>query len=252
MATKRSPNYPQITLEEALRATEGIYRADMRNKMSQKTVSNHLGYSGVNGRSLAKIGALKAYDLLEGRGEELRLTERAVHLIADPKNSTAWKNNVQEAAFAPSIFKELNDHYEGNKASPENLRSELIKRAFTLDAVDKVAKIYLANYEFATQNELGNNTPDKSNDDEKPNQEENMQINQVSNQPAIAQGGLATPVKLETNTAPTSGTRRAVFTLDEGDVIITFPEELSPYSVEDLENYLKIFMKKAKRAAGIN
>jgi hypothetical protein len=151
MATKRSPNYPQITLEEAVQAAENIYREDMRNKMSQKTVSSHLGYTSVNGRSLAKIGALKAYDLLEGRGQELKLTDRAVNLIAETKNSPVGKKILYEAAFSPSVFKELNEYYEGRKASAENLRSELIKRGFTLDAVDKVSKIYLANYDLVTQ-----------------------------------------------------------------------------------------------------
>lgn len=51
---------------------------------------------------------------------------------------------------------------------------------------------------------------------------------------------------------PMAGTRRAVFALAEGDVVINFPEDLSPESVADLADYLEIFMKKAKREAGIN
>lgn len=46
--------------------------------------------------------------------------------------------------------------------------------------------------------------------------------------------------------------RRAVFALSEGDVVLSFPENLSSDSVSDLEDYLKIFMKKAKREAGLD
>ena len=44
-------------------------------------------------------------------------------------------------------------------------------------------------------------------------------------------------------------TRKAVFTLDEGDVVIQFPKELSKASVEDLADYLETFMKRARRGA---
>jgi hypothetical protein len=40
-----------------------------------------------------------------------------------------------------------------------------------------------------------------------------------------------------------------VFTLDEGDVVIEFPTDLSKTSVEDLADYLETFMKSARREA---
>lgn len=55
------------------------------------------------------------------------------------------------------------------------------------------------------------------------------------------------PAPLETTVQ--TGTRRAVFALEEGDAIISFPDGLSAESVADLEAYLAIFMKKAKRDA---
>jgi len=42
-----------------------------------------------------------------------------------------------------------------------------------------------------------------------------------------------------------------VFDLSEGEVTITYPEELSPDSVGDLQEYMAIFMKKARREAGL-
>jgi hypothetical protein len=51
--------------------------------------------------------------------------------------------------------------------------------------------------------------------------------------------------------AAIAGFRRSVFDLSEGEVIITFPEDLSPESVSDLQDYLNVFMKKARREAGV-
>jgi hypothetical protein len=45
--------------------------------------------------------------------------------------------------------------------------------------------------------------------------------------------------------------RRAVFTLVEGDVEIVFPESLSKESVTDLDDYLKIWLRKIRRDAGL-
>ena len=49
---------------------------------------------------------------------------------------------------------------------------------------------------------------------------------------------------------PPPGMRRAVFTLVEGDVEIMFPEGLSKDSVTDLDDYIKIWLRKMKRDAG--
>ena len=47
------------------------------------------------------------------------------------------------------------------------------------------------------------------------------------------------------------GGRRLVFALAEGDVVLTFPTGLSSDSVEDLEAYLEVFTRKARREAGL-
>jgi hypothetical protein len=45
------------------------------------------------------------------------------------------------------------------------------------------------------------------------------------------------------------GTRRAIFPLDDGDVTLTFPEGLSAEALTDLDDYLKIFLKKERAKA---
>lgn len=74
-------------------------------------------------------------------------------------------------------------------------------------------------------------------------------------QPEIIRESQAPPVMEDRPShAPSAaaGQRRAVFDLTEGEVVITFPESMSPESVSDLQDYLNVFMKKAKREAGVN
>ncbi len=41
--------------------------------------------------------------------------------------------------------------------------------------------------------------------------------------------------------------RKEVFDLDEGEIVLTFPESLSATSFEELDAYLKVFISKMKR-----
>src|SRR5690348_12092801 len=88
MATVRSPNYPNIPLSPALEAVRPVYLSDGRNKMSKLVLAKHLGYTSISGRSLGKIGAIRAYGLIEGSGDELRLSEDAITALMAPQGSS--------------------------------------------------------------------------------------------------------------------------------------------------------------------
>ena len=59
-------------------------------------------------------------------------------------------------------------------------------------------------------------------------------------------GNSVTPPELPEKT-PQPGTRKEVFALDEGDVVLSYPSNLSTASYEELEAYLQLFLRKAKR-----
>jgi hypothetical protein len=64
-------------------------------------------------------------------------------------------------------------------------------------------------------------------------------------------GGMTPPILDIPDAPPAKGTRREVFALDEGDVVLTFPADLSATSFEDLDAYLKVFISKMRRRAGV-
>jgi hypothetical protein len=59
---------------------------------------------------------------------------------------------------------------------------------------------------------------------------------------------LALPAK-EDDGPEKAGVRKSRFALAEGDVVVTFPENLSADSVEDLDGFWQVFVKKARREA---
>lgn len=143
MAAPRSPNYPQMDLGAALEAVRPAYKAEGRNKMSRMTLAGHLGYSSLNGRALAKIGAVRAYGLIEGREDDIRIAQDAIIALEAPEGSRERADILGQLAVKPPIFKEINAEYEGFP-SEGNLRFFLIKKSYAPDAAGKAAQNYLA------------------------------------------------------------------------------------------------------------
>ena len=66
---------------------------------------------------------------------------------------------------------------------------------------------------------------------------------------AAPKGDIKPPVLPLADMPPPKGTRKEVFALEEGDVVLTFPDNLSKTSFEDLDAYLKVFIAKMRRRA---
>jgi len=226
MARSRSPNYPAVPLEEALTAIRQAYKKESRNKMSREVLAQHLGYSGLNGRSLGMIGALRAYGLIEGSGDELRIAEDAITVLEAPADSTDRNEALARLAFRPNLFQEIRSEFQ-TSPSEANLRFWLIKRAFTSEAAAKAAKTYLDT--IALVGDYGEVAEETEPMIESPS---DALRNRPAEQPLPA------------------GNRKAVFPVSEGDVTIIFPANLSEEGFQELEAYLGIFLKRSKGALG--
>src|SRR5258708_6197968 len=78
MAKARSPAYPTIGLKEAIDGVSRIYKEDYQNPIPRELAARHMGYNSLNGKSLGALSALLKYGLLEGRGNETRVSDLAV------------------------------------------------------------------------------------------------------------------------------------------------------------------------------
>jgi hypothetical protein len=148
----RSPNYPAISLAEAIPRIDQIYDAEHMHAANYETLARALGYNGVNGASDAVLSALKKYGLLEGVGNhEYKLSERAMDIYLHKKGEPERIKAIAEAAFEPPLFAELHDEYGDVLPSEHNLRARLIKKGFNPRAVGDVIHAYRDTLELVAE-----------------------------------------------------------------------------------------------------
>lgn len=136
----RSPNFPSMNLADAIEAVRAIYQQEGRSQMPRLSAAKALGYNSINGRSLTKLGAIRAYGLLEGRGDDVKVSEIAIALLNAPPGSDEWRAALNSAFHSPPSFAILADKGE---ASPETLRWNLVKANFRDDAAERAVRVFL-------------------------------------------------------------------------------------------------------------
>lgn len=245
MSRTRSPNYPAIDLAVAIEAVAPVYQKEKRNKMPREVLANHLGYTGLNGRSLGLIGALRAYGLIEGTGDEVRVGEDAIILLNAPDDSLDRREALERCALRPPLFRQLQAQYE-TPPSEGTLRYALVKMGFTPEAAGKATETYLKSISFVG--------PIQSSCESSAQSQELAAVAQPQfSAPADPHRSLLPAPSIRTYgeelTIP--GIRREVISLDEGDVSITFPSDLSAESFADLRDHLNLFLRKMERRAKI-
>lgn len=241
MARTRSPNYPTISLPDAIDRVRKVYQKEHLHKADPEVVCKAMGYTGVNGASLGVLSALKKYLLLEEVGKELKVSALALSILVDPPTSTDRQEAIRSAAAAPALFATLFDEFGDSPPSDENLRAFLLKRNFAQTAVDTPIRTYRETLSFVSQHAGAGNKP-------KPTEEEaEMKATEeraVDRSPTVSKPTTGTPVG---EAAVSEGMKRDVWDLDEGQVVFDRPGTLSDDSIEYLEAWLMLMLKKIKK-----
>lgn len=149
MAKQRSPNCPHISFAEAIEKGRKVYEKEHTHPAAKLVVAADLGYSGLNGRSLSLIGALRQYGILEGSGEAMRVSKDAIAYFELDDGQSEKKEAMRRMALAPDLFTELSKLHVHSIPSDGNLRHDLINRGFTSKGADDVIKVYKANVALA-------------------------------------------------------------------------------------------------------
>jgi hypothetical protein len=236
MAKTRSPEYPAMGLKEAIEKVKAVYEKDYQNKLPKAVMATHMGYKGLNGTSLPALSALSKYGLIEGRGDDTRVSDLGLAIVAHAPGTPERTQALRAAASAPELFAELNSKFPGGKASDAAIRSYLLTQRFIPSAADTAIRSYRETIQLVEAESGGY--------DSSPVAEDGLMQAQGEAQQGAANVGGKSSVTVDATV-----TRKAVFTLDEGDVVIQFPKELSKASVDDLADYLETFMKRARREA---
>ena len=151
MARTRSPGYPTIGLREAIEKVTAVYEKDYQNRIPRALVAQHMGYRSLNGKSLGILSAVIKYGLLEGRGDDHRVSDLALEIIAHPANTPERARAIAEAAARPELFAELDGRFQEGRVSDAAIRSFLITRKFIPQAADTVVRSYRETKEFIAQ-----------------------------------------------------------------------------------------------------
>lgn len=124
MTRTRSPNYPALSLKAAAGLAQALWKQEKRTVVPPEVAVRAWGYAGLSGPARVRLASLKRYGLLEDEGDGVRLSELAMRLALEPRESEAYDRALREAALRPDLFRQLHDTHR--EASDEALRSHLI------------------------------------------------------------------------------------------------------------------------------
>ena len=258
VAIHRSPSYPAINLKVAIDRALTFYMYEKRAEASVSVAAQHWGYSVASSGGKQVLAALIAYGLMEDRGSadkrHVRLTDLAFQILLDERPDSAERDDaVRRAAFLPKIHAELFTHWPDELPSNQNLRHYLlVAKKFNDNAVDDFIKELRITADFAKvysqRGALTNSAALSSTDIPPDNAHDSNAGNKLP----------ATTAPVQTATLPTippTGTngqlRQDTFSLDEGQVVLQWPANLSEHSYEDMKDWIELQMRKIRRGVQV-
>jgi hypothetical protein len=150
MARVRSPNYPALSLPEAIKLVTTVQAAEQHLAAPKEVVAKHLGYASYHGLAGRIVSAIEKYGLLEEvNGDKVKVSPLAMSILF-PASPEEKQKAINEAAFKPLLFAAIRDEWQGARPSDENLRVYLIRKKFGSDALDRVIEVYKETMDLVT------------------------------------------------------------------------------------------------------
>ncbi len=107
MTTNRSPNYPRVNLRAAIGLVRKIYTQHEKSEFTLQEAATAVGNKYGSGGFQKNIAALRQFGLVQGRGNSVHVTLRGIKLARGDQEGTDYSAVLQQAALAPSLFREL-------------------------------------------------------------------------------------------------------------------------------------------------
>ena len=223
---QRSPNYPSMTLSDAIELLGKILKSGGRSPMDAATMAVAAGFKGLSGPTSSKLSALRKYGLIERTGKSgSKVSDIGVAIVHGQENE---KIAALRAAVANAeiIGKLAETHAD---ASKDVIKSHLIVgMGFTTDGAERFSDVFLDAISVAKLS-----PQDKMFDEEEDDEDDSSEVEITGNKRK----------KLNMK-----NTKEDVYTLESGSVIITWPEKISSNDVEEMEDWLALMVKKFKRS----
>ncbi|HTM54488.1 MAG TPA: hypothetical protein VL175_10695 [Pirellulales bacterium] len=131
-AHHRSPNYPFVDLPAAIEKVRVLYRAVGRHAVGTDVLIQKMGYTPKSSSGKKVLGALRAFGLVDdtrvGRDQLLKLSDRALDIVADYREGDAeWNAAIRAAARSPKIHAAVLGRYSGSLPPDDELRRYLVR-----------------------------------------------------------------------------------------------------------------------------
>ena len=199
-ARLRSPAYPGIDLEAAIKRAQELYDHERRSAASAEVVVQHWGFKPTSGGGYVVIAALKAFGLIfdsgSGKERKIQLSDLALRILLDRRpDSPDRQEAIKQAALMPKIHASLWQRYGAETPSDANLAHELVfERRFNENSVKDFIKEYRDTIKFAKLS--GSDT--LSSPDEDTEGADNMTTDaQIAEKPAFAGKSIQPPTAKE-------------------------------------------------------
>lgn len=174
---ERSPTYPVIGLQEAIKKVGYLYSKEGKNSVAKEVAVMSMGYKSISGRTLQILSSLFQYNLLERSKGTVRITEDAFTILNAPEKSVDKKQALRQVALAPIIFKEIKDKYPRSLPSEENLKWFLRQKNFSAKAANTTIQSFKETISFTNIYETDYNVGDEQTIIEQDMQESPMNAN---------------------------------------------------------------------------
>jgi hypothetical protein len=149
---QRSPNYPAVSLKEAVERVGKIYKADGKVGSPAEAAAKHMGYSGLHGKALTVLSALAKYGLTQNKAGRVVPTSTAISILEYSPDREQNIKARRDAALSPAMYRELVNEFKAHGRLPtdDSLRPDLItKKGFTRKAVGGFLHDFRESLEYA-------------------------------------------------------------------------------------------------------
>ncbi len=126
--------------------------------MGRDALAAALGYSSVNGTSIAKMSDLRKFGLVEGSRDSIRLSDLFMQLQFPQPGENVHEAKLL-AATKPDLFEEIHRKFPQFPINEANIASYLAREGMDEKRVQTVTRDYLKTMEYVNS---GNAIPDES------------------------------------------------------------------------------------------
>ena len=250
----RSPRYPSIGLEDAVKKVQMLYNADQTAGSPVDTAVKHMGFKSRSGPASTAIAALKRFGLIESRGGRIVPTKRAVSILLLPSEDKRRSEALQDACMEPTLYRELFDRFkETGFPSEDTLAHDLVQeqgfnpnsvRGFIRDWRESLAFSGLTDEDggiritkYASEGFLNE---DPAADPWDVDQKRLQTARQERERESKEGQGRRRPMA--------DGTKEDIYTLSSGDAVLQWPDRITQAEFEELGDWLDLMRRKLKRS----